>query len=172
MKLEDYIRNIPDFPKPGIQFKDISPLLLNPGAFAYCIDAIASNWKEVDTIGGFDARGFIFGAPLAYKLGKPFFPLRKAGKLPYSTIQQDYGLEYGKSTLEVHLDAIRKGDKVLLVDDLLATGGTMKAGCDLVERLGGEVTGCQFIVELSSLHGREILGRYHLNSLIAYGGEE
>jgi adenine phosphoribosyltransferase len=170
MKLEDHIRTIPDYPKSGIQFKDITTLLQDPQAFAYCIDALAEQWqdKQIDAIGMFDARGFVFGAPLAYKLGKPSFPLRKAGKLPYSTIEQSYALEYGSATIAVHTDAIKPGYRVLLVDDLLATGGTMKAGCELVERLGGKVVGCQAIIELSDLPAREVLSGYDVHALVRY----
>lgn len=170
-EIKKHIRNVPNFPLEGIQFKDISPLLQNPKAFSECIKRLASQWgsQDLDSIGGFDARGFIFGTPLAYELGKPFFPLRKSGKLPYDTISESYGLEYGKDNLELHTDAVRKGDRVLLLDDLLATGGTMKAGCDLVERLGGEIVGCQFVIELEGLKGRDKIPNYDIYSMVKYG---
>ena len=171
MNLEEHIRTIPDFPKPGINFKDITPLLATHGAFKYCVDAIAQQYKDagIDKIAGFDARGFLFGAPLAYAMGLPFVPVRKKGKLPYNAISQAYGLEYGKDEMEMHIDAVKPGERVLMIDDLLATGGTMKAGCDLVERLGGTVAACQFIIELDGLGGREKLGSYNISALLRYG---
>ncbi len=170
MNLEQHIRNVENFPKQGIQFKDINPLLNNPEAFRESIKALSRLYSvdSYDTIGAFDARGFIFGAALAYETNKPFFPLRKAGKLPYETLQESYDLEYGSNTIEVQIDAIQPGDKVLLIDDLLATGGTMKAGCNLVEKLGGEVRGIGFVIELPGLGGQELLSNYKVKSLINY----
>ena len=170
MNLEAHIREVPDFPKKGIRFKDITPLLQNPEAFTYCIQSMAAQWKpaEVDVIAGFDARGFIFGAPLAYELGKPFVPLRKAGKLPYTTVTQSYGLEYGKDTLAMHTDAVKPGQRVLLVDDLLATGGTAKAGCQLIEKQGAIVAGLQFVIELAALNGRAKIAGNETHSLLVY----
>lgn len=170
MELERYVRSVPDFPKPGIDFKDITPLLGDACALRYTIDTLAQMYsgKEIDRVGAMDARGFLFGPAIAYQLGVPFFPIRKAGKLPYDTLEESYGLEYGSDAVEVHTDALNKGDKVLLIDDLLATGGTMKAGCNLVERLGGIVAGCGFVIELEGLGGREKLADYDVKSLIAY----
>jgi adenine phosphoribosyltransferase len=170
MNLDDHIRSIPDFPKPGINFKDIAPLLEEPEAMRYCIDTIAAQYAgEADKIAAFDARGFLFGAPLAYTMGLPLVPIRKKGKLPYECITAEYGLEYGKDAVQLHVDAIAPGERVLMIDDLLATGGTMEAGCALVERLGGNIIGCQFIIELEGLGGRERLGRYDVSALLSYG---
>lgn len=171
MNFEQYIRNIPNFPKKGIQFKDITPLLANPKAFSFSIDAMCELYadKSYDAIAAFDARGFLFGSAMAYKQQKPLIPLRKTGKLPYQTVSQQYGLEYGKDCVEIHSDAVQAGDKVLMIDDLLATGGTMKAGCSLIEKLGGEVVGCGFVIELNDLRGREKIGEYNIRSLIKYG---
>ena len=167
--LDDYIRTIPDFPKSGIMFKDITPLLAEPEAFKYCIDTIASEYRwRVDKVAGFDARGFLFGAPLAYKMGLPFVPIRKKGKLPGDCITAEYGLEYGKDAVQLHRDSISPGDRVLMLDDLLATGGTMEAGCNLVEQLGGTVAACQFIIELEGLGGKERLEKYNVKSLLQY----
>ncbi len=172
MELKSYIRDVKDFPKEGICFKDISPLLGNPKAFNSCIDQLIEVYadKQIDKIGAFDARGFLFGSVMAYRMNKPFFPIRKKGKLPYETVEQSYGLEYGKDTVEMHTDAVAKGERVLLVDDLLATGGTMKAGAQLVEQLEGVVAGCLAVIELTDLPGRERLERYETRSLIQYGG--
>lgn len=170
MDIASFIRNIPDFPKPGIQFKDITTLLQNGPAFRYVIDS----WKEryanesVDAIVGVDARGFIFGAALAYALSLPFIPARKKGKLPADTISQDFDLEYGTDTIEVHTDALAKSSHVILVDDLLATGGTMGAVVKLVEKLGAEIIEIVFVVELTVLNGREKLGDYPVHSLVQY----
>ncbi len=170
MNLNDYIRDIKDFPKEGILFKDISPLLENPKAFKYSIERLGDlfDMDNVDRIAGMDARGFIFGSALAYLREKPFVPLRKKGKLPYETISEAYGLEYGKDELEIHVDAVKRRERVLLLDDLLATGGTMKAGCNLVERLGGKVLGCGFLIELEDLRGRDKLMDYDVQSVLKY----
>ena len=170
MNLENYIRNVSNFPKEGIEFKDISPLLENPSAFRYSIQQMANHWqdKKVDKIGGFDARGFLFGTTLAYEMGLPFFMLRKPNKLPFDTISESYDLEYGSNTSEMHTDSVQKGNRVLLVDDLLATGGTMSAGCSLVEKVGGSVVGCQFVIELEQLNGRKLLDGYDVQTLLKY----
>jgi adenine phosphoribosyltransferase len=170
MDLRDYIRDIPDFPKPGIVFKDIMPLLASPPAFAHAINRLADHYRfaPVDAIAAAEARGFIIAAPLALELKKPLVPLRKPGKLPYRTYSLKYELEYGSAELHMHVDGIQKGQRVLLVDDLLATGGTMKAGCGLIEQAGGIVTGCGFLVELAFLDGRAKLAGYEVFSLIQY----
>jgi adenine phosphoribosyltransferase len=170
MDLTKIIRNVPDFPIKGIQFKDISTLLQHEGAFQFVIDT----WKErysdmdIDVILGADARGFIFGGALAYALGKPFSLVRKKGKLPFDTISETYELEYGVDTLEMHTDALAHGDRVLLIDDLLATGGTMEATAKLVEKLGGNIIEMAFVVELPPLNGRERLTNYPIHSLVEF----
>jgi len=167
---EDLIRDVPDFPKPGILFKDIMPMLANGPAFKASVDALADAarpWKP-DLILGAEARGFMFGAPLAYALGVGFVAARKPGKLPYTTVSAKYALEYGFDALEVHIDAIKPGQRVLICDDLLATGGTAKAKIELVERLEGVVAGIVFAIELDFLNGREKLEGYELVSLIHY----
>lgn len=170
MDLTNIIRNVPDFPVNGIQFKDITTLLQHPDAFQHVIDT----WKEryesqdIDVILGADARGFIFGGPLAYALGKPFAPIRKKGKLPFDTISEDYELEYGTDTLELHVDALQKGNRVVVVDDLLATGGTMEASAKLVEKLGGDIVELAFVVELPPLKGRERLAGYNIHSFVEF----
>lgn len=158
--IRNWIRDIPDFPKPGVLFKDITPLLGDPAAFTACIDQLEAEYrgKGIEVIAAAEARGFIFGAPLALRLGAGFVPIRKPGKLPYATIAQEYALEYGNDRLEVHSDALAPGKKVLLVDDVLATGGTMAACRDLVKSTGAELVACAFVIELSFLGGREKLG--------------
>jgi adenine phosphoribosyltransferase len=170
VKLDGYIRSIPDWPKKGILFRDITPLLADPEAFTAAIDALCSDFVDVgiEYVGAVEARGFIFGAAVAEKLGAGFIPIRKKGKLPSQTESITYDLEYGTDTLEVHRDAIRKGAKVLMVDDLLATGGTMAAACKLIEKIGGQVVGIVFLLELSGLHGRERLAEYKAISIISY----
>ena len=164
------IRDIPDFPKPGIVFKDITPLLHDHKAF----DAVINHWaksyanKNVDIVVGIESRGFIFGAPLARDLKVPFVPLRKKGKLPYKTVDISYDLEYGSATIEMHVDAIQKGQRILVVDDLLATGGTANAACELIKGQGGEVIDCAFVVELGFLNGREKIQGVSVSSLIVY----
>src|SRR5947209_4394115 len=156
MNLATYIRDIPDFPKPGILFKDITPLLAEPQAFAEAVDALCQHYAantRVDAVAAAEARSFLFAAPMALRMGKPLIPLRKPGKLPYRTYSLRYELEYGTAELHMHMDGVGAGHRVLLVDDLLATGGTMKAGCQLVEKAGGQVAGCAFLVELTFLHG-------------------
>src|SRR5438309_1446435 len=151
--LREWIRDIPDFPKPGILFKDITPLLAHPAAFRAAIDRLAGAFagRSIDVIAAAEARGFLFGAPLALDLNVPFVPIRKPGKLPYATIALEYQLEYGTDRLEVHTDALAPGLRVLLLDDVLATGGTMRACCDLVESTGAQVVACAFVLELSFL---------------------
>ncbi|MBI5144167.1 MAG: adenine phosphoribosyltransferase [Candidatus Omnitrophica bacterium] len=166
--LKSYIRDIPGFPKEGIIFKDITPLLKDGKKFREAVDAIADEFKgkKIDSILSVEARGFIFGSALAYKLGVGIIPIRKKGKLPFKTHAVTYDLEYGKDTLEIHQDAIGKGDNVLIVDDLLATGGTTRAVIDLVEKLGGKISGIAFLIELTALKGREKLKGYPVISLI------
>jgi adenine phosphoribosyltransferase len=170
MDLKAYIRDIPDFPKPGILFKDITPLLAEPPAFRYSIDRLVEHCRgqAIDAIAAAEARGFLFAAPLALELHLPLIPLRKPGKLPYRTYSLKYDLEYGSAQLEVHEDVILPRARVLLVDDVLATGGTMQAGAQLVEKAGGVVAGCAFLVELRFLHGRDKLQGYPIFSLIEY----
>jgi adenine phosphoribosyltransferase len=170
MDLSSIIRNVPDFPKPGIQFKDITTLLLHGDAFQQIIDGWNERYADqgVDAIVGAEARGFIFGAALAYAMGLPFVPVRKPGKLPAETIAETFELEYGTDSLEVHVDALKKGDRVVLVDDLLATGGTMEAMCKLVDRLGAEVVELAFVVELPPLKGRDKLAGYPVHVLVEF----
>ncbi len=168
--LREYIRNIPDFPKPGVMFKDITPLLGNPRAFRSAIEQLAEHFRGrgIDVIAAAEARGFIFGAPLAMVMGAGFVPIRKPGKLPYATIAQEYQLEYGNDRLEVHTDALTPGHRVLLLDDVLATGGTMRACRDLVLSTGAELVACAFVIELSFLGGRVKLDPCEVFSLITY----
>ena len=170
MDLASTIRAVPNFPIEGILFYDITTLLKNPAALRETIDRLAQHYqdKHIDLVAGMESRGFIFGVPVAYRLGVGFVPIRKPGKLPAEKISETYELEYGRNTLEIHLDAIEKGQKVLIVDDLLATGGTAKASCNLIEKLGGEVISLAFIVELSFLRGREKLGGYDIFSAVQY----
>jgi adenine phosphoribosyltransferase len=170
MQLNDFIRDIPDFPKPGILFKDITPLLADPTAFAASIRRLSDHYRDrpVDAIAAAEARGFLFAAPMALDLKLPLVPLRKPGKLPYRTYSLKYELEYGSAELQMHVDGVKPGTRVLLVDDLLATGGTMKAGCSLIEQAGGVVAGCAFLVELGFLHGRKQLAGYEVFSLVTY----
>lgn len=168
--LTNYIRDIPDFPKAGILFKDITPLLSHPPAFRSAIDRLADHYRSVQlqAVAAAEARGFLLAAPLAYKLELPLIPLRKPGKLPYRTRSYKYALEYGHAELQMHIDSIKKGDRVLLVDDVLATGGTMHAACQLVEQEGGVVAGCAFLIELAFLHGQAKLQPHEVFSLIKY----
>ncbi len=170
LDLGDYIRAIPDFPKPGILFRDITPLLGNPRAYQEAVSQMAKRvgGRRIDVVAAAEARGFLFAAPLAILLGVPLVPVRKPGKLPFKTLAHSYDLEYGRDTLEMHVDAIPRGAKVLVVDDLLATGGTVDACCRLVEKSGGEVVGCAFVVELISLGGSKRLAQYEVFSLIQY----
>jgi len=170
MDLASLVRNIPDFPKPGVQFKDITTLLKNGEAFHYIIDFWKDRYADqrVDAIVGADARGFVFGAPLAYAMNLPFIPVRKQGKLPGECITESFDLEYGASELSIHVDALSQGNRVVLVDDLLATGGTMAAMCKLVERLGAEIIEIAFVIELPPLKGRTKIEQYPIHSLIEF----
>jgi adenine phosphoribosyltransferase len=168
--LKAKIRDIPDFPQPGILFKDITPLVLDPASLRLCINQLIAPYKNtrITAVAGMEARGFIFGSLAAWELNVGFIPLRKPGKLPYDVQKVDYALEYGNASLEAHIDAIEPGDKILLIDDVLATGGTARASCELVEKLGGEVVACAFVMELSPLKGRDQLSRFAVHSLITY----
>jgi adenine phosphoribosyltransferase len=168
--LRDYIRDVPDFPKPGIVFKDITPLLLDPGAFDHAVTLLAARAQPlgVELIVAAEARGFIFGGALARELGVGFVPARKGGKLPHETVSVQYGLEYGLDELHVHADALSGGKRVLIHDDLLATGGTANATIQLVEQLGGRVIGCMFVVELAFLEGRRQLAGHEVHALVRY----
>ncbi len=170
MNLANTIREVPDFPQKGILFYDITTLLKNPQALKESIDQLTEHYRDIkiDAIAGIESRGFIFGMPLAYNLGVGFLSVRKPNKLPAETISESYALEYGLNTLEIHVDAVEKGQKILVVDDLLATGGTAKATCKLIERLGGEVAGLAFAIELTFLKGREKLSQYEIFSLLQY----
>ena len=169
MDLKNYIRDVKDFPKKGIIFKDITPLLSSSEAFTYTIDRFIENIGEkAEVIVWLDARGFIFGGVIAYKLWIPFVPIRKKWKLPYETLEESYDLEYGKNEFEIHTDAIKKWQKVAIVDDLLATGGSMKASCNLIEKLGWKIISINFLIELWFLDGGKKLSKYTKNSLIIY----
>lgn len=170
MELKDYIRNIKDYPKEGILFRDITTLLKDKDAFKFAIDKMAEQVKDkkVDLIVGAESRGFLIGSALAYKMNSGFIPVRKKGKLPYKTISEEYALEYGTDTLFMHEDAIKKGDNVLVVDDLIATGGTALAMIKMVEKLGGTVIGSSFLIELKELNGRKEIEKYPINVLIKY----
>ena len=170
MDLKAYIRDIPDFPAPGILFRDITPLLGDPAAFHYTIGQLVKRYQSarVDAIVPIESRGFLFGAPLAHKLGKPIVPVRKPGKLPAATHSTDYTLEYGRNSMEMHVDGISQGEHVLIIDDLLATGGTLAATSRLVEMAGGVVSEVGVIVELTGLEGRRLLEGYDVFSLIQY----
>jgi adenine phosphoribosyltransferase len=164
------IRDIPDFPKPGILFKDITTILKDGESFRASIDGLLEKIgkRDVDAVVGMESRGFIFGAPIAYKLGVGFVPVRKLGKLPADVVSVEYDLEYGSATLEMHRDALKPGAKVLIVDDLLATGGTVAGTIELVKQLEGEIVACAFLIELTALHGRDKLGGYDVVTLISY----
>ncbi|MDO4616270.1 MAG: adenine phosphoribosyltransferase [Lachnospiraceae bacterium] len=172
-KLEEYVRCIPDFPEPGIMFRDVTTILEDPDGYRLSIDSLAELLKDVDfdVVVGCEARGFFFGGALAYNLHKSLVPARKKGKLPCETVEVTYDLEYGSATIELHKDSIKPGQKVIVVDDLLATGGTAEATCRLVEALGGEVVKVVFVMELKGLNGREKLGKYDVASVIAYEGK-
>jgi len=169
-RLKDKIRDIPDFPKPGIVFKDITPLVKDPAILRLAVHQLIHPFlgRDITAVAGMEARGFIFGSLVAWELGIPFIPLRKPGKLPYDVQSVSYDLEYGSATLEAHIDSFEKNDRVLLIDDLLATGGTAKASCELVEKLGATVEACAFVVELDFLKGQEKLKDYEVHSLLHY----
>ena len=162
------IRDIPDFPQPGILFRDITPLLADPAAFRQVVDAMAAPYAGIETVVAIESRGFILGAPLAYALDAGLVPVRKLGRLPAATVREEYALEYGSNTVEVHQDAIAPGERVVIVDDLLATGGTVRAAANLVERLGGVIAGITVLAELTALRGRDLLPDYEVRSLVAY----
>ncbi len=172
-KVEDYVRNIPDFPEPGIIFRDITSVLQDPDGLQLAIDSMQEKLTGIDfdVVVGTESRGFIFGMPVAYNLHKPFVPVRKKGKLPCETISQDYDLEYGSATIEMHKDSIKSGQKVVIIDDLIATGGTVAASIEMIERLGGEVVKIVFLMELAGLKGREKLHGYDVASVIRYEGK-
>lgn len=175
MKLEDYIRNVSDWPVPGIQFKDITTLAKNPAAFKESCDLIIKKYKKkgIDKVAAIEARGYVWGGVIAYQLGAGFILIRKPGKLPAETITEEYELEYGTDKIQMHADSIKKGEKVLIFDDLLATGGTSKAACKLIEKAGGVVVGIAFVIELTgSLHGRDMLEGYDVISLVKIPVEE
>jgi adenine phosphoribosyltransferase len=169
-RLKSKIRDIPDFPKPGIIFKDITPLVKDPATLRLAVHQLLHPFlgRDITAIAGMEARGFIFGSLVAWELGIPFIPLRKPGKLPYDVQSVSYDLEYGSAELQVHIDAVDHTDKVLLIDDLLATGGTAKASCELIEKLGAKIVACAFVVELDFLAGRELLQGYEVHSLLHY----
>jgi adenine phosphoribosyltransferase len=173
LDLKQNIRSIPDFPKKGIVSKDITPLVGDGKAFRAAIDSMADHYKDtpIDSILGAEARGFIFGAALAYKLGTGFIPVRKPGKLPYRTCSTSYNLEYGSNEVEMHIDAVKEGERILIVDDLVATGGTAKAQAELVESMGGKIIGFCFLIELEFLNPRKLLEGYDIYSLIKYDSE-
>jgi adenine phosphoribosyltransferase len=169
-EIESSIRNVPDFPKAGIQFKDITPLLADPKLFSASIDLLTSNFQpgSIDAVVGIDARGFIFAAAAAVKLQSGFIPVRKKGKLPFKTYEQDYALEYGSATVAMHIDALKPGARVLLIDDLLATGGTAAAAAALVKKLGATILEASFLIELKFLNGRDKLKDYKVRSIVVY----
>lgn len=172
-KLEDYVRSIPDFPEPGIIFRDVTSILQDADGLKLAIDSMQECLKdtEVDVIVGTESRGFMFGVPIAYNLHKPFVPVRKKGKLPCETVSRSYDLEYGSATIEMHRDSIKPGQKVAVIDDLIATGGTVEAAVKLIEELGGEVVKIVFLMELAGLKGREKLAGYDVASVIRYEGK-
>lgn len=172
-KIEEYVRSIPDFPEPGIIFRDITSVLQDADGLQLAIDSMIKllDGVDFDVVAGTESRGFIFGVPIAYEMHKPFVPVRKKGKLPCETISQSYNLEYGQATIEMHKDSIKPGQKVVLVDDLIATGGTIEAAIKLVEQLGGEVVKVIFLMELAGLKGRERLKGYDVASVITYEGK-
>ena len=172
-KIEDYVTTIPDFPEPGIMFRDITSVLNDADGLKLAVDMLTDTIKDLDfdIIIGPESRGFIFSIPIAYNLHKPFVMIRKKGKLPRETVEKEYELEYGKAVIEVHKDDIKPGDRVVIVDDLIATGGTTKAMIELIESLGGEVVASAFLIELKGLNGRELLKGYDVRSVLAYDGK-
>lgn len=171
--IEEYVRSIPDFPEPGIIFRDVTSVLQDADGLHLSIDLMQEKLEgvEFDVIVGAESRGFIFGVPLAYNLHKPFIPIRKKGKLPCETVSQEYELEYGTAVIEMHKDAIKPGQRVVIIDDLMATGGTTEAMVKLIEGLGGKVVKCVFLMELAGLEGRKRLGDYDVDSVIIYPGK-
>ncbi len=172
-KIEEYVRSIPDFPEPGIIFRDVTSILQDADGLKLSIDLIQEKLAglDFDVIAGTESRGFIFGVPVAYNLHKPFVPVRKKGKLPCETVSKEYALEYGTASIEMHKDSIKPGQRVVLIDDLIATGGTIEAAAQLVEELGGEVVKIVFLMELAGLKGREKLTKYDVESVICYEGK-
>jgi len=172
-KIEEYVRSIPDFPEKGIIFRDVTSVLQDPEGLKLAIDSMIKllDGKEFDVIAGTESRGFIFGVPIAYALGKAFVPIRKKGKLPCETVSAKYDLEYGSAEIEMHKDSIKPGQKIVVVDDLIATGGTIEAAVQLIEQLGGEVVKIIFLMELAGLNGREKLKGYDVESVITYEGK-
>lgn len=172
-KLEDYVVTIPDFPEPGILFRDVTSVIQDAEGLQLAIESLQSllDGLEFDVLAGAESRGFIFGMPLAYNLHKPFVLIRKKGKLPRETVSKEYALEYGTAVIEMHKDAIQPGQRVVLVDDLIATGGTMKAAAEMVEELGGQVVKVIFLMELAGLNGRDVLEQYDVASVITYEGK-
>ncbi len=172
-KIEEYVRSIPDFPEPGIIFRDVTSILQDAEGLKLAIDLMQEKLAglDFDVVAGAESRGFIFGVPIAYNLHKPFVPIRKKGKLPCETVSREYALEYGTATIEMHKDAIRPGQKVVVIDDLIATGGTIEAAAKLIEELGGEVVKIVFLMELAGLKGREKLAGYDVESVICYEGK-
>ena len=172
-KLEEYVRSIPDFPEPGIMFRDVTSVLQDADGLKLAIDSLQDKIgnQQPDLIVGLESRGFIFGMPLAYNLHVPFIPIRKKGKLPCETVEASYELEYGSASIEMHKDAVKPGQKVVIVDDLIATGGTVEAAVRLIEELGGEVVKIVFLMELAGLKGREKLAGYDVESIICYEGK-
>ena len=172
-KIEEYVRSIPDFPEPGIIFRDVTSILQDAESLKLAIDLMQEKLAglDFDVVAGAESRGFIFGVPIAYNLHKPFVPIRKKGKLPCETVSREYALEYGTATIEMHKDAIRPGQKVVVIDDLIATGGTIEAAAKLIEELGGEVVKIVFLMELAGLKGREKLAGYDVESVICYEGK-
>ncbi len=171
--IKDYVVTIPDFPEPGIMFRDITSVLQDKDGFRLAVEELQKRLEglEFDVIAGTESRGFVFGAPIAYNLHKPFVPIRKKGKLPRKVVSEEYELEYGTATIEMHCDAIQPGQRVVLIDDLIATGGTMLAGAHLVERLGGTVVKILFLLELAGLNGRQLLKEYDVDSVAVYEGK-
>lgn len=171
-KIEEYVRSIPDFPEPGVVFRDVTSILQDADGLKLAIDSIENLLKDmdIDVIVGTESRGFIFGVPVAYNLHKPFVPVRKKGKLPCDTVSMEYELEYGKATVEMHKDSIKPGQKVAIIDDLIATGGTIEASIKLIESLGGVVVKIAFLMELEGLKGRDRLKGYNIDSVISYPG--
>lgn len=172
-KIEEYVRSIPDFPEPGIIFRDVTSILQDADGLKLAIDLMQEKLAglDFDVVAGTESRGFIFGVPIAYNLNKPFVPVRKKGKLPCETISREYDLEYGTATIEMHRDSIKPGQKVVLIDDLIATGGTIEAAAKMIEELGGEVVKMVFLMELAGLNGREKLAGYDVESVICYEGK-
>lgn len=172
-QVEKYIRSIPDFPEPGIIFRDLTTVMQEPDGLQAAVSSMKEKIQDIDfdVVAGLEARGFMFGTPIAYDMKKAFVPIRKKGKLPCETISETYELEYGSAEIEIHTDAIEPGQKVVIVDDLIATGGTVSAAIKLIERLGAEVVGCVFLVELAGLKGREALKGYNVEAVITYEGK-